>query len=217
MRTTNKYKIRLIFYLSIITVSLGASLVVFITVVRPVFMTRLQIYGQKAATKAINDAIFQIFTEDKKGFSEIVSLDKNSDGSISALTTDTIEMNILRAKISNELEKELNDIDFAYISIPAGSFLGNELMAGLGPDIKIKVRPLGIVEIDFYDNFEDCGINQTRHTVYITATADISVVTNHSRTSCEVSSKIPVCETVIVGEVPKYFGTDSKIKPTLTD
>lgn len=217
MKVTNKYKIRLIFYLSVITISLGASILVFITIIRPVYMERMKIYGQKAATKVINNAVSEVFRDKKTDFSEIVSLDKNSDGTVSALQTNTGEMNTLRAELSDELEKELDAFDWSYINIPAGSLLCNELMAGMGPDIKIKVRPLGTVEIDFYDNFEACGINQSMHTVYLLATVDIAVITYHSRTSGRVSARIPVCETVIVGNVPKYLGTASDFKTTLTD
>ena len=205
----NKYKIRMFLYLSVITVSLGASFIIFISVIRPVFIERLQYYGAKTATEAINSAIYEVFSQKNENFNNLVELDKDTEGAISALTTNTIEMNKLRAEISNTLEEKLKDIDEEYIKIPLGNILGNDIFSGLGPDISIKIRPLGLAHVDFYDNFEACGINQSRHTVYISAKVDISVITTSTKTSKQVFSKIPVAETVIVGAVPKFYGAGS--------
>ena len=167
MIVTNKYKVRLLFYISIITVSLGISFIVFITTIRPVFLKRLQIYSEKTATSIINNAISETFLSKDKNFSEMISLEKNNDGTISALKSNTIEMNRLRSIIAKELEHELDNNDIQYINIPLGNLLGNELLAGMGPDIKIKIRPMGTLNVDFRDEFEDCGINQSKHTVFI--------------------------------------------------
>ena len=201
MNVTNKYKIRLFFYLSIITVSLGVSFIFFITTIRPVFLKRLQFYGEKTASTTINNAIFNSFSASDKEFSEMVSLEKNTDGTISALKTNTTEMNRLRAIIAKELEFELNNKDIQHINIPLGNLFGNELLAGMGPDIKIKIRPLGTLNIDFHDKFEDCGINQSRHTVFIIVTVDIMVIAPQLKTTNKISAKVPVSETVIVGNV----------------
>lgn len=216
MKVTNKYKIRLFFYLSIITVSLGVSFIFFITTIRPVFLRRLQFYGEKAATTIINKAISETFSSEKK-YSDIVCLEKNNDGTVSALKTNTIEMNRLRSIIAKELEDELNKKDIQYINIPLGNLLGNELLAGIGPDIKIKIRPLGTLNIDFHDKFEDCGINQSRHTVFIIVTVDIMVIAPQLKTTNKISAKVPVSETVIVGNVPKYLGTSSSVHTTFDE
>lgn len=217
MNSANKYKVRLFFYLSVITVSLGASFIVFITVVRPIFIQRLQYYGEKTATEVVNNAISDVFSAEGNDFSELISLDKNSDGTVSALKTDTIEMNRLRADITNALEDELTKIDTGYVNIPMGSIMGNELFAGMGPDVKIKIRPVGLISVDFYDDFESCGINQSRHTIYMQASVDVSVITQQVKTTSKISAKIPVSETVIIGNVPKYYGTNSSLKTTLDE
>ena len=215
--TPNKYKIRLFLYLAVIAISLGASFIVFVTVIRPVFVQRLQYYGHKAATEAINNAVADVFSKNHAQYSDLVSLDKNSDGTVSALTTNTAQMNKLRSDIAKTLEEELNQIDTEYINIPLGSILGNELFAGIGPDVKIKIRPVGVADVDFYDNFESCGINQSRHTIYIVAAVDVSVITSSAKTSGKVSAKVPVAETVIVGTVPQYYGMGASLNTTLEE
>lgn len=217
MKVINKYKVRLLFYLSIITVSLGISFVVFITTIRPVFLKRLQLYGEKTATNTINNAIYKTFSSSGKDFSDMVCFEKNNDGTISALKTNTIEMNQLRSHIAKELENELNNKDIQYIDIPLGSLLGNELFSGMGPDIKIKIRPLGTLSVDFNDNFEDCGINQSRHTVFLNVSVDIMTIAPQLKVTNRITAKVPVSETIIVGNVPKYLGTNSSVNTTFDE
>lgn len=211
MHNPNTYKARLFLYLSVVAVSFTASFIVFVSVIHPIFIAHLKIYGHIAATESINRAVEEVFSENHTSYSDLVTLDKNTDGSVSALMSDIVKMNKMRAKLSIALEKELKKMDCAYIRIPLGSILGNDLLAGAGPDVKIKIRPQGTAKVDFYDNFEDAGINQSRHTIYIKATVKVAVIMPQARTVTEVSNKIPVAETVIVGNVPKYFGTPNMI------
>lgn len=208
MRYAGRQRIRIILYLAIITLSLGVSFVVFAVVVRPVFLKRVEYYAHKSATETINKSIEDVFS--KNDFDDLILLDKNSDGTVSALKSNTVEMNKLRSRVSKSLAENLSDFDEALIKIPMGSLVGNELFSGVGPEIKIRIRPLGKLSIDFYDNFESCGINQSRHTVYLKASMDISIITTQATTTGSVSAKIPVSETVIVGNVPTYLGNGYK-------
>ena len=208
MRYAGRQRIRVILYLAIITLSLGVSFVVFAVVVRPVFLKRVEYYAHKSATETINKSIEDVFS--KNDFDDLILLDKNSDGTVSALKSNTVEMNKLRSRVSKSLAENLSDFDEALIKIPMGSLVGNELFSGVGPEIKIRIRPLGKLSIDFYDNFESCGINQSRHTVYLKASMDISIITTQATTTGSVSAKIPVSETVIVGNVPTYLGNGYK-------
>ncbi len=212
MRYAKRFRIRIVIYLAIIALSLGASFIVFLAAVRPVFIKRVEYFAYKSATEAINSSIEDVFS--KSDFDDLILLDKNSDGTVSALKSNTIEMNKLRASVSKSLEENLYCYNVDSISIPMGSLVGNELFSGVGPEIKIKIKPLGKLSIDFYDNFEACGINQSRHTVYLKASMDISIITTQATTTGSVSAKIPVSETVIVGNVPKYLGNGYK---TLVD
>lgn len=217
MHKPNTYKLRLFLYLSVVTVSFVTSFTVFVKVIHPIFIERLKIYGHTAATESINRAVETVFSQGHTSYGDFVTLDKNSNGSVAALTSDTVKMNKMRAKLSSALERELKKLDSGYIKIPLGSVLGNDLLAGAGPDVKIKIRPQGTVSVDFYDDFEDAGINQSRHTIYIKATVKVAVIMPQARAVAEVSNKIPVAQTVIVGNVPKYFGASNMMLSELRE
>lgn len=58
--------------------------------------------------------------------------------------------------------------------MPLGAALGITLLAGSGPGIPVSIVPIGSVSTDFETEFEACGINQTRHKVYLQVSATIA-------------------------------------------
>ena len=76
-------------------------------------------------------------------------------------------MNLLKARISEEIQDKINKLDTDAISIPVGSMLNNELTAGRGPRIPLKLVTVGAMEMDFWGNFTAAGINQTKHDVHL--------------------------------------------------
>ncbi len=62
------------------------------------------------------------------------------------------------------------------IYLPLGQLLGSQLLAGRGPDVPIVIVPVGTVESRVYDVFEEAGINQTRHKIYLEVKTMVRVV-----------------------------------------
>ena len=98
----------------------------------------------------------------------------------------------------------------ALTSIPAhqresGAALGLTLLAGSGPRIPISIVPVGSVQTDFETEFEACGINQTRHKVYLQLSASIRIVIPTGAKTTNVTANMLVAESIIVGKVPESF------------
>ena len=53
--------------------------------------------------------------------------------------------------------------------------------------------------------FLDAGINQTLHKIYADIKADVCVLTLITNLSFEVNTKVALAETVIVGDIPKFY------------
>ena len=97
-----------------------------------------------------------------------------------------------------------------------GNFTGNKLISGYGPDIRVKVIPVGTVTTDFKTEFISAGINQTRHRIYLEAKTQVKVVIPLTTSTKEVKAQIPICETIIVGEVPEsYVNVPAEIAPNM--
>ena len=76
----------------------------------------------------------------------------------------------------------------------------------MGYRIPVKVSLDGVTKTDFDEEFIHAGINQVKNRIYIIVTARISIVSSFMTISETVSTEVPVSETIIVGEVPEYYG-----------
>ncbi len=64
---------------------------------------------------------------------------------------------------------------------------------------------MGTVDATIVDKFQEAGINQTRHMVYLKIIAQIKVVVPLVSTEIEIPAEMLIAETIIVGEVPKFY------------
>lgn len=157
------------------------------------------------ATKIINDVIDEELSNAGGVYDNLVSFEKNENGDISALKTDIVRINQLKASITSRVADELAHLDMSQISIPLGNLIGGDLFSGRGPSIPVRLVPVGSVSANFISAFANAGINQTRHQIVIDATVSMSVVAPGARASCNVNTKVNIAETIIVGSVPEGY------------
>ena len=116
-----------------------------------------------------------------------------------------MEFNKIAADTTIKVQNILRDIGEEKINIPIGQVLGSQLLASVGPNITITVIPVGTVQVKVIDKFEQAGINQTRHMVYLIATTQIRIVVPLVSKSVSVNTQVPIAEYVVVGEVPSTY------------
>ena len=75
----------------------------------------------------------------------------------------------------------------------------------LGPDLKIKIEPIGNVNVEVMEEFESAGINQTRHQIYLLIETTLRVIIPPVMSDVTETTTFPICDYVIVGEVPRVF------------
>jgi sporulation protein YunB len=66
--------------------------------------------------------------------------------------------------------------------------------------------PVGTIIIDIKNAFQSVGINQTRHAIYLHASAKVRVVLPVVSREIEVTYEMPITETVLMGKVPQFYG-----------
>jgi sporulation protein YunB len=67
------------------------------------------------------------------------------------------------------------------------------------------VTPLGMAEVNFGTEFQQSGINQTRHRVFLTINTKVRVIIPFSSNIIEVTNYMPIAESIIVGRVPSSY------------
>lgn len=155
-------------------------------------------------TNVVSSAVNSSFP-DNINYEEIVVINRDENDRINSIQTDIVKLNRIFANLSLDIQNGLSGIKDEKISIPLGVILGNSLFSARGPDIDVRVIPSGSVETDFKSEFTSAGINQTRHRIYLQVKTNVGIVVPFMEKKAEVTTSIPVAETVIIGDVPDYY------------
>ena len=167
--------------------------------------------ANRLVSAIINNAIAERIAGGEIKYSDIVSLEKNEDGTITAVMTDVARVNLLKAEITADVINALSDDMEAEIEIPLGNLSGIKLLSGKGPEIPIELVAAAQTRTEFANRFSSAGINQTCHQIIVRVDAGVNMMMPGKTVYTEVSAEIAVAETVIIGAVPDsytYFEAD---------
>jgi len=154
------------------------------------------------ATEAINNAVKEKITKNVT-YKDFISIHKDSSGQITLIQINTVEINRLEAETSLEVIKALREATMDGIRIPLGAATNSKILSNYGPLIRIELLPVGTIKVNTVEAFEEAGINQTRHRIFLDITANIQIIQPLLRSNIIVNTNVPLVETIIVGNVPQ--------------
>ena len=184
--------------------------------IRPMVKAAAASQTQIAVNRMIQRAVLEVLEEDGLRYQSFVSLQQNLNGETTALTTDTVLINRLQGELLEKILQTLQETRQITLQLPLGSLTGSQFLAGRGPLVSLKLRPVGIVKTKIVNQFDEAGINQTRHRIQLQVTVDMLSLLPGYRISSQAQSNIILAETIIVGLVPDaytevYGGTDDLV------
>ncbi len=178
--------------------------------VKPTIMSISEAKLRAIAVNAMNAAV-QETIGNGMNYTDLINIEKDDTGKIMLVRANAALMNKLAADTAITAQDKISSIGEQGISIPIGTIIGGQLLSGRGPSVKIKFEPVGSVTTDFMTEFEDAGINQTRHKIFLVLNATVKIVVGNASQQVEISSQVLISETIIVGSVPEsYLQFDSK-------
>lgn len=155
-------------------------------------------------TKTVNDSINGVIGEGVYGFDYFITLEKDEEGNVTAITSDMAHINTLSTEILNSVIKS-TDNGIIRISIPAGNLSGLNLLLNKGPDIQVDIIMLTSSRVDFRNEMVSCGINQAKYQLILEVTVDIDILVPWGTESATTVTEVIVADTVIVGKVPNTY------------
>lgn len=170
---------------------------------KPLVMAMSEIKARLIATQAINDAVGK--KTSRETFDNLIKVSFDNEGKVRLLQANTIEMNRIAVDTTLSIQNEITDIKTSEIRIPLSNIFGSQLFANMGPRISINIQPAGSVNVNFNPQFETAGINQTRLTIYLEVNTTVKIIAPLGYKKIEVSTQIPVSESIIVGDVPQSY------------
>ena len=171
---------------------------------KPLVFSLAEARSAAMASQVLSGALAEA-TGDGVAYDDLMSVRMDAKGQVALLSADTMAMNRLADKAGAAALRRLNNMSSERVTVPLGAVLGMTLFAGSGPGVPVSIVPIGSIATDFETEFEACGINQTRHKVYLKVTASIRIVIPTGAKTTQVSANMLVAESIIVGAVPEGF------------
>jgi sporulation protein YunB len=161
------------------------------------------------AIDTINNALYDRVLKNTD-YEDLITIHKDSQQRITMMQANTIKISRIVSEANLAIKDILNDIKYDTFTVPLGQALGSTLLANYGPNIPVKVIPLGTANVSFVDQFQEAGINQVRHILFLNVEMSVDIVVPLVTDKIIVNNNVPIAETIIVGQVPNtYFGVNS--------
>ena len=174
------------------------------TKLQPSFIEYAKVYSNNIANEVVNSAVDDVFV--KEEYQSLAKIMENSSENIKAIETDTAKINRLKSAIIQSMQKNIDSHKSDTVYVPLGSCSNLYFLAGLGPNVPIRIYPVSIVNADFKESFDSVGINQVKHKLYLDVSMKMSFVGMMFAQSDTVETSVLLNETIIVGDTPTDYG-----------
>ena len=151
--------------------------------------------------ECISKTSMELFDEEFN-YDEMIIIDKDNEGNINMIRANTVKLNYLTSRLSIRCNEELQKMGEVGVEVPLGWMTDNSAFYEFGPDLNVKIDPIGNMKVSYESKFESAGINQTRHKIYLNVEARVRMKIPLNSKEQVVTCQIPVAETIIVGKTP---------------
>jgi sporulation protein YunB len=176
--------------------------------------TQAELETVELINQAVNDNIVA-----HTNYQDIMYVHKDDKGNIVMLQANTVVLNQIIAKTINQVVDSTRKLQSNTISVALGQVTGTIFLAAWGPRINVRIVPTRQVTVDIENKFEQAGVNQTRHLIYLKINTNIKIAVPLVDKDLTVTTTVPLADTIIVGDVPQTYvnfsGPTEIISPSL--
>ncbi len=173
--------------------------------VKPTIKSVAKIKSKLETQKIINDAILNEIEENSEEYNDLVKYKENSEGDIVAVITNSVVINQLKANIIDKIIYQLSNREKSTFKVPLGTLTGSIWLSGHGPDVPIRIMPVGTISGKMLSSFDDAGINQTRHRIIFSIETEVNTIVSGTSIPTEVAYEFIISETILVGKIPESY------------
>lgn len=162
---------------------------------------------ENEVSNLINDAVDAYLEQGQLRYDDLVRLERTADGSVAAAQIDLGEVNRMKSVILRELGDRLPDRVRQSVHVPLGNVLLPALLSGRGGSLPVRVVSLRSTNAELESELEQTGINQSLHRLALRVEVDLLLLTPAGLLSRQVTSTVPIAQTILLGDVPNLFCT----------
>ena len=171
---------------------------------RPVLVAiarnRVQGLGVMMITEVILEEAVEPFH-----YSDLIHVETTQEGYVSYMMPNTVRISRIVARVGQGIQEKVNALGDEPLGIPLGQLTGMSILANTGPDLPVRILPVGTAQVAVEEDFVGVGINHAKHTIFLTAGCTLIIAVPLVREDMEVSVRLPIAEAIIVGPVPQQY------------
>ncbi|MEO3946821.1 sporulation protein YunB [Gorillibacterium sp. CAU 1737] len=178
---------------------------------KPPLMNLAKVRLKQMATQAINTAIADRIAEETN-FDKLIDWRTDKDGKVTGFMLNYTEHMRITSDTINRVQNLLLGLKRMPEHIPLGMALKSPIFASFGPEIPVRLQPVGAVKVDLNTRYQNAGINMILVEVYIRIMAEVSVIIPFDSEPEIVETELPISYLLVVGDTPMYY-YDNKGNP----
>ena len=203
-KQTNFNRNQNVFIMACIVAFVAFTVIVNI-LLEPIVMDIAAQHGSVSVLNSLNSAVNKTFEQEDIGYSDIVKLNYNENGFVTAAEYDYIAINKLKLLMSENVNNELLKLKKSKIKIPIGSIFGNAVLSGRGPNVKVLISQASVPDISLISSFESVGINTVKHEIIMRITVDSKLYLPPQSHDFSNVQDYVIAQTLIVGNIPNGY------------
>lgn len=184
--------------------------------INPIIDEQCKTIAKSIATKISNEQATKVMS--RYNYDDLCNVSKDSNGNISMISANVVTINEIISDIPILIQQELEKEENNSFNIKFGIITGTRLLSGMGPNIKIKIDKIGNLDTDLKSEFQEAGINQTLHRLYLQIECKVIILTPFDTIEEKIVNQVLLAEAVIIGTTPNtYYNLDGMDKNNLMD
>ena len=170
----------------------------------PALIAMAEARAKQVAVETINQAILDQIVEKVK-YEDLIYIHKDKEDRPVLLQPNVVKIEKMQAETMLAVNEKLTELSRSQFGIPLGQLLGSKVFAAQGPEINIRMLPVGVVDVELQNSFESAGINQTRHSLSFKIKAELQIVAPFLDSKVKTVTDILVAENILLGQVPSHW------------
>ena len=171
--------------------------------ITPIIERQCRVKARSLATQFANEACLENMKDIT--YDDLCTIERDEANDVSLIKMNSININKLNSQIALDVQEKLNDTTISKFYVKLGSFTGIKLISGRGPDVEVRMSTIGEVTTEIKSEFEETGINQTLHKIYININCNVSLLTPFKDVDESITAQVLLSETIISGDIPDSY------------
>lgn len=168
--------------------------------------TQARIISNNAITEAVNDVINRY----NFSYKDISVINYNSNGKVTSIETNSKNINILKAELNKAVQKKIETVTDADVSVHIGAFTELSLLSNFGPKVTFDFTFVGSFNSEIVSTFESAGLNQTVHHIKFIVNATLITLSPDYSDGIEYTTDFEIAQSVIAGDIPGTYANIGK-------